>query len=109
MKGYGNILMRLLFPLGGIGVLLYYILAILLVCAPLCVLNLPWWVDCLFALLILNFPVVSYILRIALYIWAAFSLPGAKTAAVVVYSLSLAEFVFLEVVPLVYALATELL
>jgi hypothetical protein len=88
--------------LGNLGVILYGAVAVLLVFAPLVVLQLPFWLNgvlvvCLFL------PWIGGWLRLALYIWAMTALSGVSTGIVFLFWISFGLFFIGQFVPFLLA------
>lgn len=68
--GHLNLKGKLIDVLGTFGLILFYIVSIILIIAPLPILGFPQWVDLLIIFALLYFGVIGGIAELVLYIWA---------------------------------------
>lgn len=61
---------KIIGALGGIGFVIWYIIAFLYATAPVYFLPVPFWLKSLFVLIVMVAPVIGGILGCALYVWA---------------------------------------
>jgi len=58
--------------LGGLGIILWYVLAFILTFIPLIMLRTLWWVDILVLLAIVALPIIGDFVLLGVWIWAFF-------------------------------------
>lgn len=61
---------KFLSKLGTVGVVVYWIIAVILFVMPLVILGLPWWADIIIFGVMLGIPFVGEVVEFAVYVWA---------------------------------------
>jgi hypothetical protein len=96
---------KLVGSLGLFGYLLWIVVGLLYVIAPVVMLDLPFWVTFILLFAINSLPLIGTLINIVLYIWAFFvTLGGPQDVVAVVFYVLFALFVITELIPILSAL-----
>ena len=98
-----NLLLKLLQPLGVIGIAAFWAVMILLFFAPMMVMEVSFFTRCVF-MFILFLPIVGLLTRPILYIVALFYLEDADPTAVTLFWISFVVYIVTEFIPLFVSL-----
>ena len=94
--------------LGGVGVVLWYIVSFLYSFAPLLFLKFPFWLDFILIVVMSTVPLIGEIVRFALYIWAFVVVLNQPIDAIsIVFFVFAALYFFTTIVPIISALFSK--
>lgn len=96
---------KLLGALGGFGLVLWYIISIILVFAPLYVLNLPWW-GFLIAFIVINIAYIGGLAMLGAWIWSLIYVLNypIPTLLLIIYIIAAAFYIFTSLIPAILEL-----
>lgn len=86
--------------LGGIGIVLWYLICLILVTAPIMILSLPWYVELIAFFVIVQFGFIGGLVQFALYVWAfTVAINGPTDGLAIVFYCCAAIYLIVSVIP----------
>ena len=100
---------KLVGALGGLGLVLWYLIGLVLLCMPLYFLKLPFWATALIILAIIYLRGIGEILTFVVWIWAFLSvLKMPLNGASIVFYVTFAIFCFTSILPVIVNLVISI-
>ena len=91
---------KFLSKLGTVGVVAYWIIAVILFVMPLVILGLPWWADIIIFGVVLGIPFVGEVVEFAVYVWALVeAVKQPFDWAILIFYISLALYIISTLIP----------
>lgn len=96
---------KLVGALGGFGYVLWLIISLLYVIAPVVILDFPFWLTFILLFAINSLPLIGLIVNAVLYIWAFFvTLGGPQDVIAIVFYVFFALYLLTELLPVLLAM-----
>lgn len=95
--------------LGSVGIVLFYIISVLIVCAPLGFLDFPFWLDVLIIIGFQLLPGIGSIAELVLWVWSFFIvIKGPIDVLAILYFVAMGIYFFSFLPPIIVSIIAKI-